>query len=70
MNGLKIQICSDVDYENLIAEIYCDDKFIGLISQENAIGEFMVEFPKAIPPVSYEWLLNALQAAKLELSGQ
>lgn len=52
MNNLKMQICSDVDYENLIAEIYLEDKFIALISQENGIGNFMVEFPKAVSPVS------------------
>lgn len=35
MNGFyRITVCSLPDYENLVAEIYIHDKFIGLISQE------------------------------------
>jgi hypothetical protein len=32
--NIKIIICSDLDHENLVAEITIDNKFIGLISEE------------------------------------
>ena len=31
---LKIVIASDVDYENLIAEIYLNDEFIALLQRK------------------------------------
>ncbi|MFC0140552.1 hypothetical protein ACFFJN_10955 [Erwinia mallotivora] len=33
-NQLKILTVSDVDYKNLIAEIYCDEEYVALIQQE------------------------------------
>jgi hypothetical protein len=35
MRTFRITVCSDPGYEDLVAELYCQDKFIGLISQEN-----------------------------------
>lgn len=45
MNQLRIDICSDTDYEKLVAEIYCDNKFVALISQESE--QLMLEFPSS-----------------------
>ena len=42
---IKITICSDTDYEQLIAEIYIDGKFVALISQENGADNLQLEFP-------------------------
>ena len=35
MSDYRIQICSDVDYNYLIAEIYIEDKFVALLSRED-----------------------------------
>jgi hypothetical protein len=69
MDKLKVLVCSDLDYENLIAEIYAGDKFIGLISQEDGIGNFMVEFHTKLEPIPVDWLLDAIQTAKRDLIG-
>lgn len=42
---MDIRICSDLDYENLIAEIYCDGKFVALISHEGDASNLRIEFP-------------------------
>ena len=42
---IEIQVCSDIDYENLIAEIYINDNFIALISEEDDPDDFHIEFP-------------------------
>jgi hypothetical protein len=71
---IKILIASDVDYEKLIAEMYIDEKFIGLISQEDGIGNLLVEFAigdqdegAIFQKIEYEVLLAALLKAKTEL---
>jgi len=33
-NAFHVTVASDRDYENLVAEIYIDDVYIGLISEE------------------------------------
>jgi len=72
--GLRVQICSDVDYDNLIAEIYYRGKYVALISQENGPDKLVVEFPGPdmnedviIREVDFDWLLNALREAKIKL---
>lgn len=67
-----ILISSDPDFNKLIAEIYGDDQFIALISQEHGISKLVVEFPKADVPnalraVDLQWFLDALHAAKAKL---
>jgi hypothetical protein len=41
--GFQIVIASPPDYENLVAEIYYEDKFVVLVSQERALGAFDIE---------------------------
>lgn len=44
MSGFyHITVGSLPDYEDLVAEIYINDKYVGLISQENAEGRFVLE---------------------------
>ena len=40
----EILICSDCNYDNLVAEIYIDDKYIALVSYDDN-GNFFVEIP-------------------------
>ena len=75
-NGLKVLICSDVGYDKLIAEIYCDDKYVALISQEDGADRLAVEFPgpgmneEAIArKVDLAWVEAALPAARRKLLG-
>ena len=35
--NIKIEIASDIDFNKLIAEIYINDKYFCLISQENGV---------------------------------
>ena len=67
---LKIVIASDVDYENLIAEIYLNDEFIALLQQENGVDDLKVEFASNIISVNFDWLQNALNEAKRKLLNQ
>lgn len=67
---LKIVIASDVDYENLIAEIYLNDEFIALLQQENGVDDLNVEFASNINSVNFDWLQNALNEAKRKLLNQ
>ncbi|WP_241613746.1 hypothetical protein [Rosenbergiella epipactidis] len=64
---LKIVIASDVDYENLIAEIYQNDEFIALLQQEDGINDIKVEFSSNISVIDFDWLQNALNEAKIKL---
>lgn len=71
---LRVQVCSDVDYDNLIAEIYCDEKFVALISQEEGVSNLKVELPgpnqneaAVIRKVDLDWFQKALQEAKKKL---
>ena len=46
MDGeFKIMIASDDEHERVFAEIYLDDKFVALVSQERGPGEEEVELP-------------------------
>ncbi|KAA5931178.1 MULTISPECIES: hypothetical protein [Pantoea] len=67
---LKIVIASDVDYENLIAEIYRDDEFIALLQQEDGINDIKIEFSSDVSPMNFDWLQNALNEAKRRLLEQ
>ena len=61
-SGFETLIASPPDYENLVAEIYFDGKFVALISQEKGLGCFHLEFP-AVQPV------EALVTRDVELRG-
>lgn len=69
-NQLRIIIVSDVDYEYLIAEIYCDGEYIALIHQENGLDNLQVEFPGRSISCNLEWLQKALQEARIKLAGE
>ena len=70
---IKVQVCSDIDYDNLMAEIYIDGNFTALISDENASGEMEIKFPRASNTkaielkVSLDAFEDALKLAKKKL---
>lgn len=43
---VSITVCSDLDYDHLIAEIYISGKFAALISQEEGKDKLTIEFPR------------------------
>lgn len=67
--ALQITIASDVDYDKLIAEIYCDDRFVALISQEDGSNNLVLEFPETAPgvpvcrSVDLRWFMDAIGQA-------
>jgi hypothetical protein len=68
-NRITVTILSDVEYENLIAEILIDGKFIGLITNEPD-KELNFEVPKGeckFEAIELNVLLEALNLAKAEL---
>jgi hypothetical protein len=74
MSSYRIQICSDVDYEHLIAEVYVDERFVALVSHEDPGGEYFVEFPgpnqdqdAIVRSVEFSTLLAALAEARRKL---
>ena len=40
-----VMIASDMDHERVYAEIYCDGRFVVLVSQESGLHSKMLEFP-------------------------
>lgn len=66
-NQLKVVIASDIDYENLIAEIYCGEEFIALLQQEDGEDNIKVELSPNIGAIDYDWLQNALSEARKKL---
>lgn len=42
-NGFHIIISSDIEYEDLCAEIYFQDEFFAIISQENGFDNLEIE---------------------------
>jgi hypothetical protein len=70
----EIKICSDLDYNMLIAEIYFDKKFLVLISQKEGSSNLKIEFPKLetkednlFTSLDLNTFEGALQAAKAKL---
>ncbi len=41
----RVMIASDMDHDKVYAEIYCDDKFVGLVSQEHGVHSKVLEMP-------------------------
>ena len=75
-NPTKILICSDVDYDHLIAEIYLGDKFVALISQEAGKDKLQIEFPRiglnqaaVCEKLELDYFLSAVEEAKRKLIG-
>lgn len=75
--GFEIIIASPPDYENLVAEIYYDGKFVVMVTHENAVDQFDFETPSSnlkeeeiIRKVSLDGLKNALDLACRKLKGE
>ena len=70
----EILICSDCNYDNLVSEIYIDDKYIVLFSYDDN-GNFFVETPTVKPinedmithKVDYDVFIELLKEAKNSL---
>ena len=44
MNGkFTLEFCSDLDYEELVADIYFEQSFIALVTQEKGIDNIEIE---------------------------
>lgn len=41
----RVMIASDAEHEKVFAEIYFDDKFVALVSQEGGLDQKILEFP-------------------------
>ena len=65
----EIQIMSDVDFEELIAEISYEGKFIALIDQDEGKDNLRIRFSDSLKDLifSYAELLDALSEAKKKL---
>ncbi len=44
---ILVLICSDYRYEEVIAEINIDDKFVAQLNQEAGLDNLVIEFPAA-----------------------
>ncbi len=71
--ALEVTIASDTDYKDLVAEIYCDGRFVALISQDNGVDDLRLDFPAASDPsavcrsVGLDWFVDAVQKARDKL---
>jgi len=68
-SNIDITISSDLDYENLIAEVLINGNFIGLVTNEPNKG-VRFEIPEgqvALVNVELDTLLTAIEKAKAEL---
>ena len=68
-NNIKVTISSDLDYENLIAEIIADGEFIGLLTAEPN-QQVCFELPEGQGnwnKIEANLLIEALQIARKEL---
>ncbi len=73
--GFEILLASPPDYQELVAEIYCDGKFVALVNQEQGPGIFEVESPggnmvesSIARRVDLRGFMSALEAACVRLS--
>lgn len=68
MNKIRIEVASDTDYEKLIANIYIDEKFAGLVHQGSESLSFEIPTPdKAlglIGSVDADVMIEAIQRAQ------
>lgn len=67
---LGITIFSDPQYDQVVAEIYYDEKFVCLISQDEGPENLRITFPADLDTsvvarsVELDWFLDAVQKAK------
>jgi len=56
-NEFRIRICSDLDYEEMVADICYENKFVAMITQENGIDKMEIEiFPSE--QTSKSWIFQ------------
>lgn len=74
-DGFEILLASPPDYQELVAEVYYDGKFVALVTQEHGPGIFDVETPgdnvmesKVARRVELHGFMTALETACLRLS--
>lgn len=63
----KILISSDCNYENLVAEIYFDDKFIALVTYDEKWNFFVETSENNWNILSYDDFISSLEEAKIKL---
>jgi len=68
MEGLKVEISSVPDRENLVAEIWLNNIMIAEVNQEFGSLEIEFYFDKRSTSFDYECFLNALIEAKKRLN--
>ncbi len=73
----SVMIASDLDHEKVYAEIYCDDKFVALVSQEHGLEHKMLEVPgpglveeQISREVDLKGFQHALELAARKLHGE
>jgi len=68
----KIRLCSDLDYEEMVADICYDNNTVAIITQENGSNNMEIDiFPPEQGMLSWKFslndLINILQIAKKAL---
>jgi len=69
MKGFKIRICSDLDYEEMVADISYENYMVAVVTQEKGIDNMEIKiFPPGNGLTSWDFplddLIKALQSAK------
>jgi hypothetical protein len=72
-----VMIASDLDHERVYAEVYWDEKFVALVSQERGAGKEVLEFPGPglkedliCREVDLDGFLQAVELAVRKLAGE
>lgn len=75
--GFEILIASPPEYDQLVAEIYYDGRYVGLVSQEREIGQFDFETPipdlvesQIVRRVDWTGLCKVVELACRRLKGE
>lgn len=68
-NNIKVTICSDLEHDNLLAEISINGRFIGLVTEEpdKKISFEIPERQQSIESVELDLLEEALRIARSRL---
>ena len=70
----RIVVASDIDYDNLIAEIYLGELLIAIVTRESGTEEYVVDLPGSqrdgapMTRIELSTLRAALDDARTELS--
>ena len=55
-SDFRVDVCSDLEYEDLIADIYFQDKFVAMITQEKGFKNLEIEI--YAPKGQEKWLFK------------